>query len=92
MPLKIYECLATGKPLVVTPMSLGDALANMIYVADSAKGFLMALRKLENIETNERYAARCALAKEKTWESLVQTEIDLMRAAISSNPVGDALD
>jgi glycosyltransferase involved in cell wall biosynthesis len=69
-PTKVYECLATGKPLVATPLpDLQGELAKYIYLASDAGGFVDTLRRLPELETQERVQARLAVARKNSWKS-----------------------
>lgn len=62
-PAKIYECLATGRPVIASRMRGLAPLESLLYVADGPSGFVSAARRLDAEETAERVAARVAEAK-----------------------------
>lgn len=68
-PAKTYECLATGKPVVSTPLPAMAELKDYVYLADGPGGFVEALRRMERSETWEKVRARTALARENSWEA-----------------------
>ena len=68
-PAKIYECLATGKPVVATPLPELEALSDHVYLAEGAEGFLEVLGRLPGLETEARRRARVELARENSWEA-----------------------
>ena len=69
-PSKSYECLATGKPVVATPLpDLNGALAEHIYLADDAEGFIQVLRQLPTLETRKKIRYRIAQARRLTWQA-----------------------
>lgn len=68
-PAKIYECLATGKPVVATPLPELEALPDHVYLAEGPEGFLEVLRRLPVLETEEKVRARVELARENSWEA-----------------------
>jgi glycosyltransferase involved in cell wall biosynthesis len=69
-PSKSYECLATGKPVVATPLpDLKGALAEYIYLADDAEGFIQVLRQLPTLETQKKIQSRIAQARRHTWQA-----------------------
>lgn len=81
-PTKIFECLATGKPLISTPVGdLGD-FANAVYLAETPSAFLKVLKELPASETQEKRELRLKLASNMTWEKLVTNELLTMRHAI----------
>ncbi len=77
-PLKFWEFMATGKPVVVTGVPELKEYRTLIGYADSAEEFE------KNIETALRLASlaqgeqRRALAQEHTWEQRVQQAIILL--------------
>lgn len=68
-PAKTYESLATGKPVVATPLPDLKRLDEHIYIGDGAEEFVGLLRRLHESETHERVRARVELARENSWES-----------------------
>jgi glycosyltransferase involved in cell wall biosynthesis len=68
-PAKTYESLATGKPVVATPLPDLKQLARHVYLGDGAKEFVGILRCLHESETSERMRARIELARENSWEA-----------------------
>jgi glycosyltransferase involved in cell wall biosynthesis len=67
-PAKTYECLATGKPVVATPLPALAALGSHVYTAHSADEFVEVLQNLDRLETEERTRARIALARQNSWD------------------------
>jgi glycosyltransferase involved in cell wall biosynthesis len=79
-PTKVYECLATGKPLVATPLpDLQGELSKHVYLASDAKEFIEVLYRLPELETQERVQARLELARKNSWKGrcgLVSRELE----------------
>jgi glycosyltransferase involved in cell wall biosynthesis len=67
-PAKTYECLATGKPVVATPLPDLTKFGEHIYLAASAGDFVRVLHRLPELETPEKMRARVELARENSWE------------------------
>ena len=67
-PAKTYECLATGRPVVASPLPDLKKLADHVYLADGPEAFVEALRRLEETETDGKVRARVRLARENSWE------------------------
>lgn len=67
-PAKTYESLATGKPVVATPLPDLKRLGGHVYLGDGAEEFVGILRCLHESETPERVRARVELARENSWE------------------------
>ena len=71
-PAKTYECLATGKPVVASPLPALEELAGHVYLAREPRDFVGVLRDLENLETKEKMLARIELSRENSWEERFQ--------------------
>lgn len=70
-PAKLYECLATGRPIVASSLPALAGLGEHVYLADVPEQFVRCLRELPGAETRERVAARVELARENDWEERV---------------------
>jgi len=69
LPAKIYECLATGRPIVATPLpELATDFAGHLRFATDGPGFAAAVEDALVDDTDETRAARVALARANTWE------------------------
>ncbi|HKH76495.1 MAG TPA: glycosyltransferase [Rubrobacteraceae bacterium] len=71
-PAKIYECFATGKPVVASPLPELRELAEHVYLADGPEEFVSVLRRLPELETEEKVKARVDLARQNSWEARFQ--------------------
>lgn len=72
-PLKFYEYLATGKPIVSTPYPLQvRAFEGCIYLADTVESFVEQCRKaaLER-EDDPKRLQRMERARQNSWESRI---------------------
>ncbi len=69
-PSKAYECLATGKPVVATPLpDFRETLSGSIYFADGAEGFIEVLKSLPDLENSGKVHERMEVARMNSWES-----------------------
>lgn len=68
-PAKLYECFATGKPVIATPLPELAGFAEHVYLADGREAFVAGLRRLPALETEKKARARIELAKENSWEA-----------------------
>ena len=68
-PMKIYECLATGIPVVATPLPEFKRFGEHVYLAEDAEDFAEVLRRLPQTETEEKRRAKIKLARENSWEA-----------------------
>lgn len=66
-PVKVYEYLATGKPVVSTPLPEVLKMKPHVLIADQTKQFVKAVRSaLVNAKKNSR--KRMSFAKQHSWE------------------------
>lgn len=70
-PAKTYECLATGKPVVASPLPALAGMGEYVYTAESGAEFVRRLGELPALESTRRVAARVELARENGWERRV---------------------
>jgi glycosyltransferase involved in cell wall biosynthesis len=65
-PIKLYDYLATGKPIVSTPVAGVERFADVVYIGEGPEGFLGALERAlrEPPSVRER---RLRYARENTW-------------------------
>src|SRR5919202_2840256 len=68
-PSKTYECLATGRPVVATPLPAMVNLGEHVYLAEGLEDFVEVLRNLPRTETEERVRARIEVARRNSWEA-----------------------
>lgn len=67
-PLKIYEYLAAGLPVVSTPFSLLDEFRDIVELADTPENFAQALRRALADTSAERVKQRVELARANSWK------------------------
>ncbi len=68
-PAKTYECLATGKPVVASPLPALKMLGDNLYLAREPRRFVDTLQNLEKLEAEEKIRARIDLARKNSWEA-----------------------
>src|SRR3712207_2520977 len=68
-PPKTYECLATGKPVVATPLPDLKPLDEHVYLGHGPKDFVQILCRLHESETTEKRRARIELARRNSGEA-----------------------
>lgn len=70
-PIKLYEYMATGKPIVSVDMPEARQFERLIYVAGDADAFVtcveVAVAELDRPEAGEKAAQRLAEAERHTW-------------------------
>lgn len=73
-PLKTWEYLAAGLPVVTTPLPAVVAAAPPVHVASTAPDFAAALSALDQPALHERVAA----ARTATWDTLLDAMLNLL--------------
>lgn len=68
LPAKSYECLATGRPVVATPLpELTSEFEGLMRFAETAESFVSEI-EAALVEPVEAATRRIAVARENTWE------------------------
>lgn len=81
-PLKVYEYLAAGIPVVSTDMPEVQRLGDVVRIASDATGFAAALdAAAAERHDPDRVAARQAVAWQHDWSVLFQRALDAVAAA-----------
>jgi len=68
-PAKLYECLATGKPIVASRLPAILELGQHIYSAETPEDFVKTLQNLQASESEVRVRARVEAACANSWEA-----------------------
>lgn len=70
-PLKLYEYLAAGKPVVSTDHPEAEEMQDVLYVASTSDQFLTYVARALSENSKERQQARVSVAKQHSWDSRV---------------------
>lgn len=65
-PIKLYDYLATGKPIVSTHVAGVDRFADVVYIGDTPEEFMAGL-EAALCEDGSKAGRRLAYARENTW-------------------------
>ena len=76
-PIKFFEYMATGKPLITTPIGSLREYADLVPQPDDADGFIAAAEAFIGGDDPNR-AKRIELAEENTWEHRVSRLLDII--------------
>jgi glycosyltransferase involved in cell wall biosynthesis len=69
-PAKIFECLATGKPVVATPLEeLKHFPQGLIHLAGTQETFIEAIESSLTADTTEMKNTRIEYARNNSWET-----------------------
>jgi glycosyltransferase involved in cell wall biosynthesis len=65
-PIKLYDYLSTGKPIVSTPVAGVERFADVVYVSDTPSAFLEGLEEALT-ENSDLHQKRLAYAQQNAW-------------------------
>lgn len=95
-PLKLYEYLAAGRPIVSVPRDFADDMKPFVRTARVAEEWIAAIEDALAHDAPDQRAARQAVARENTWDQRVALISRLVTAALDCRracdmPSGDPL-
>jgi len=83
-PLKLYEYLASGRPIVSVPIpQVVEECSGLVSVAGSKEEFLAGLRHELAADTDARSVARIAAAAGHSWEHHLETLSGYLEARLT---------
>jgi len=77
-PIKFFEFLATGKPVVITPIPSLCDYYEYVRVGENPDRFIEQLQAAIAEDPDEKRAARVALARRNSWEKRVSALLALV--------------
>jgi glycosyltransferase involved in cell wall biosynthesis len=87
-PLKMFEYMASGKPIVSVPIKEAMRYSDIISIAHDKEQFAKAIRwELQN-DTSERTRKRIEIAKNHSWDKHVEKISELIETAITTKQNG----
>jgi glycosyltransferase involved in cell wall biosynthesis len=81
-PLKVYEYLAAGKPVVASGLPELAGMEPDVALAEGPNEFIIAVEKALGEGTRVARDRRMALARQHTWEARTNTLLELVAAQI----------
>lgn len=88
-PLKFYEYLASGRPIVSVPMPEIADFADVVEFGEGKEGFLQAVERALH-DTPEKKQRRLDRARDNSWESRVDFMMDKIGAKLETRKQIDA--
>ncbi len=76
-PLKFWEFMSLGKPIVAAGLPELKPYQPLVYYAESSEAFITGIEQALH-DSAEKATARIALAKEHTWEKRVDAVLKLL--------------
>jgi glycosyltransferase involved in cell wall biosynthesis len=86
-PIKLYDYLATGKPVVSTPVAGVERFADVVRVADGPEAFLVALEAALS-EDGALTAQRLAYAQANTWPARAKEMWEIVQSVLAERGSG----
>jgi glycosyltransferase involved in cell wall biosynthesis len=81
-PLKLYEYLACGKPIVSTPLENLEEFQDVLYFADKHNEWIKNIQQSLVEHNTELEQKRIAVARENSWDTRVKDLVSLIRERI----------
>ncbi len=87
-PLKLYEYLAAGIPIISTPIPAIEPFASALWQADDAASFAQAITAALAADTPDRRQRQQALAQLHSWEQRLETLSDAIQQRLDAEGRG----
>lgn len=87
-PIKMWEYMAAGIPVVSTNLPEARAHQNLVYCARTGDEFMEGIRAALADKFPERRQERMALARENSWEARAHDVLDLLRERLAIKDPG----
>jgi glycosyltransferase involved in cell wall biosynthesis len=84
-PLKLYDFMATGRPIVTSNFSAAQEFSEVIYIADSKEHFVHHIETALVEVDNYLFHARRHAASLNTWENRVNQISGLIESQLVEN-------
>lgn len=88
LPMKLFEYLATGKPVVATRLPELEPFEDQVDLAGDAAGFVDAIERRLESDTAKQRRARIELARDNSWDKRIGAMLELLDAAWKNKSVG----
>lgn len=82
-PLKLYEYMATGKPVVATAIPSVARFGDLIYVCSTREDFFSSLRRAPDEWSEERAAKVMRVVREMSWQKRAERMMGLFYRTVA---------
>jgi glycosyltransferase involved in cell wall biosynthesis len=82
-PLVLWECLATGKPIVMTRLGIVAGLVGVLSVADDADAFAHHVRRALDGRSPEQQRRQVEIAASHSWQALTRRMLKNLEASVA---------
>jgi glycosyltransferase involved in cell wall biosynthesis len=83
-PLKLYEYLAAGKPVVASGLHELDGMEPDVVVAQGVQAFVGAVESALSLRGRDHVERRMAVAARNTWETRTERLLELVAAELAA--------
>ncbi len=83
-PLKCYEYLASGKPIVSVDMPGVNSFADVLEISNNPEEFVRGIERALGEENEDKLKARLEKARENSWESRVEFMVERILEKLNS--------
>jgi len=87
-PIKLYDYLASGRPVVTTAVSGAEALGDAVAVAEAGAPFLEAIERALASDSGDARRRRLDVASANSWSARVAEFSSAMREALERKGLG----
>jgi len=81
-PLKVYEYLAAGKPVVATPIPEVVNMGDMVYTAETPEQFVAKIEQALREDSPERQQQRREWARQHSWENRAKQMTEIIEQCL----------
>lgn len=82
-PIKLWEYMASGKPIVSTPIPEVGKFADIIYIAHTREEFLLKIEEALEENSISLQSQRIEVAKKNDWNHRVEKLIEIMNSIMA---------
>jgi glycosyltransferase involved in cell wall biosynthesis len=75
-PLKLHEYMATGKPVVATPIPAVEEFRDLMYVVDDLAEYSQVVNHAASEKNTDKVERRLACAQDHSWEIHVAEKVN----------------
>src|SRR5438876_4234646 len=84
--IKVREYLASGKPVVISPLPEYESMSDVLRIARTREQFLELVDEALSEEGNEKSRARQDAVRNGTWDARAEWVSDLIERALNARP------
>lgn len=82
-PVKFHEALSAGMPTIVTNLPAYKEFRDVCYIAQNDQDFVNKIKIALEEDSEDRFKARQAVAKENTWDGKADKQIRFIKEKLS---------